>query len=148
MNSMRAALAAVAILCASTAVAQAVSTSAAIDVQLFKPGPGASDVLNVQGSAVSKPSDWHVGLFIHYSDSLLVIRNRAVPEDVTELVASQTTFDLLGSVGLFKTFELGLHAPLTVQSSEPMPLLGEKFASGVAGFGLGDVRIIPKYKLF
>lgn len=145
MTSKRAGFLATLLVCFS-AWAQPTFTSAAIDVQLFKPGPGVSDVLNLQGSRVAEPFAWQAGLFIHYARNPLIIRNPVTNAPVSRLVGSQTAFDLLGSVGLAKNFELGLHLPLTLQGSEPAPFLGAAYQNGVSRFGLGDARLTPKYK--
>lgn len=139
------ALAALVMLGAGDVFAQAEAASAAIDIELFKPGPGSSDLLNVQGSAVARQFDWRAGLYVHYSSNPLVVRSIETRDRVARLVASHTTFDLIGAVGLYENLELGVHLPLVLTGSEPAPFVGSNFSNGVGGFGVGDARLVPKY---
>ncbi|MFL5321884.1 MAG: transporter, partial [Myxococcaceae bacterium] len=58
---------------------------------------------------------------------------------------SQTAVDFMGAMGLAKNFELGLVVPLSFQSGDPAPKIG--FSNSVSSFALGDIRLIPKYRI-
>ncbi len=116
--------------------------SQAIDVQRYKPGPGATDILAIHGAGVGKHLSWSLGASFNYAREPLGFVNPANGDFVHALVANQMTLDLMGSVSLFERFELGVGLPLTSQSTG-----GDTFSAlpqNVAGTGLGDVRLVPK----
>ncbi|MFB1481346.1 Ig-like domain-containing protein [Corallococcus sp. RDP092CA] len=131
----------------STAHAQASAVSQAIDVQQYKPGPGVADVLAVHGAKVQRHLGWNVGLSVNYADKPLNFFDPRSDTYVTSLVKSQVGFDLMGAVGLFDRFEIGVVLPITVQGSENSPAVDSSFANGVSGGGIGDLRLIPKARL-
>jgi outer membrane protein OmpA-like peptidoglycan-associated protein len=121
--------------------------SQAIDVQQYKPGPGAGDILGVQSPRVQPHLNWNVGLSINYADKPLNVLNPRSDEFTTALVRSQMGLDLMGAVGLFGRFEVGLVLPVTLQSSEPAPQVDPSFSQGVSSGGIGDLRLVPKARL-
>ncbi|WP_255442010.1 Ig-like domain-containing protein [Corallococcus sp. Z5C101001] len=127
--------------------AQATAVSQAIDVQQYKPGPGISDVLAVQGAKVQRHLGWNVGMSVNYADKPLNFFDPRSDTYVTSLVKSQVGVDLMGAVGLFDRFEIGVVLPITVQGSEASPAVDSSFANGVSGGGIGDLRLIPKARL-
>ncbi|WP_223636389.1 Ig-like domain-containing protein [Corallococcus sp. EGB] len=131
----------------TNAHAQATAVSQAIDVQQYKPGPGVADVLAVHGAKVQRHLGWNVGLSVNYADKPLNFFDPRKDTYVTSLVKSQVGFDLMGAVGLFDRFEVGLVVPITLQGSENSPAVDSSFANGVSGGGIGDLRIIPKARL-
>ncbi|RKH40011.1 hypothetical protein D7Y23_35435 [Corallococcus sp. AB050B] len=131
----------------TTAHAQATAVSQAIDVQQYKPGPGVADVLAVHGAKVQRHLGWNVGLSVNYADKPLNFFDPRSDTYVTSLVKSQVGFDLMGAVGLFDRFEIGVVLPITIQGSENSPAVDSSFANGVSGGGIGDLRIIPKARL-
>ncbi|WAS85148.1 MULTISPECIES: adventurous gliding motility protein AgmC [unclassified Corallococcus] len=130
-----------------TAHAQATAVSQAIDVQQYKPGPGVADVLAVHGAKVQRHLGWNVGLSVNYADKPLNFFDPRSDTYVTSLVKSQVGFDLMGAVGLFDRFEIGVVLPITIQGSENSPAVDSSFANGVSGGGIGDLRLIPKARL-
>ena len=118
--------------------------SQAIDVQRYKPGPGAMDILGVHGAQVGQ--GWHLGASLHYASNTLGFFDETQNDFTYQVVASQLTLDLMGSVSSCGRFELGVALPLTYQASErgAAPLA---FAEGVTGAGLGDLRMVPKVRL-
>ncbi|NOJ92667.1 OmpA family protein [Corallococcus coralloides] len=131
----------------STAHAQATAVSQAIDVQQYKPGPGVADVLAVHGAKVQRHLGWNVGLSVNYADKPLNFFDPRSDTYVTSVVKSQVGFDLMGAVGLFDRFEIGVVLPITLQGSENSPAVDSSFANGVSGGGIGDLRLIPKARL-
>ncbi|WP_233612040.1 Ig-like domain-containing protein [Corallococcus sp. AB045] len=127
--------------------AQATAVSQAIDVQQYKPGPGVADVLAVHGAKVQRHLGWNVGLSVNYADKPLNFFDPRSDTYVTSLVKSQVGFDLMGAVGLFDRFEIGVVLPITIQGSENSPAVDSSFANGVSGGGIGDLRLIPKARL-
>ncbi|OJH42141.1 hypothetical protein BON30_02685 [Cystobacter ferrugineus] len=138
------------VLSAPAADAQVVSPSPlsqSIDVQRYKPGPGATDILGVHGARVDHHLGWHLGASVNYASNPLGFYNPATDRYVYELVAHQATLDVMGSLSLWNRFELGVVLPITYQSSESGAGFTPAFAQGVAGAGLGDVRLVPKLNL-
>ncbi|MFP2899155.1 adventurous gliding motility protein AgmC [Corallococcus sp. 4LFB] len=131
----------------TSAHAQATAVSQAIDVQQYKPGPGVADVLAVHGAKVQRHLGWNVGLSVNYADKPLNFFDPRSDTYITSVVKSQVGFDLMGAVGLFDRFEIGVVLPITVQSSENSPGVDSSFANGVSGGGIGDLRLIPKARL-
>ncbi|NNC02241.1 OmpA family protein [Corallococcus exiguus] len=131
----------------TSAHAQATAVSQAIDVQQYKPGPGIADVLAVHGAKVQRHLGWNVGLSVNYADKPLNFFDPRSDMYVTSLVKSQVGFDLMGAVGLFDRFEIGVVLPITIQGSENSPAVDSSFANGVGGGGIGDLRLIPKARL-
>jgi len=121
--------------------------SESIDVQRYKPGPGATDILGVHGARVGEHLGWHLGASINYASDPLGFLDRRTDKYVYEIVAHQATLDVMGSVSLWNRFELGVALPITYQSSQSGAATMPAFQSGVSGAGLGDVRIVPKAHL-
>ncbi|WP_404370258.1 adventurous gliding motility protein AgmC [Corallococcus coralloides] len=136
-----------ALFASGSAHAQATAVSQAIDVQQYKPGPGVADVLAVHGAKVQRHLGWNVGLSVNYADKPLNFFDPRSDTYVTSLVKSQVGFDLMGAVGLFDRFEIGVVLPITIQGSEASPAVDSSFANGVSGGGIGDLRLIPKARL-
>ncbi|WP_244224536.1 adventurous gliding motility protein AgmC [Corallococcus sicarius] len=136
-----------ALFAAPDAQAQANAVSQAIDVQQYKPGPGISDVLAVQGAQVQRHLGWNVGLSVNYADKPLNFFDPRSDTYVTSLVKSQVGVDLMGAVGFLDRFEIGVVLPVTIQSSEASPGVDSSFANGVGGGGIGDLRLVPKARL-
>ncbi|MBZ4371083.1 Ig-like domain-containing protein [Corallococcus sp. AS-1-6] len=132
---------------ASRAQAQA-SVSQAIDVQQYKPGPGAYDVLGVHSARVAPHLTWNVGASLNYAHQPLNFYDPREETFVYRIVERQVSLDLMGAVSLFDRLEVGLVLPLTVTGSQPAGVVSEQFADGVGTAGLGDLRVVPKLALW
>ncbi len=138
------------VLSAPAAEAQAPTPSPlsqSIDVQRYKPGPGATDILGMHGAKVDRHLGWHLGASLNYANSPLGFLDPRQDDFVYQVVASQVTLDLMGSLSLWNRFELGVALPITYQSSESGAAVMPAFAGGVSGAGLGDLRLVPKAHL-
>ncbi|WP_228559412.1 MULTISPECIES: Ig-like domain-containing protein [Myxococcus] len=131
------------------AVAQVptLSASQSIDVQQYKPGPSSKDILGVQSAQVHSHLGWNVGVSVNYADKPLNFMDPRSGRFITALVRSQVGVDLMGSVGLFDRFELGVLLPVTLQRSQAAPMVDPSFAQGVGSGGIGDLRLVPKARL-
>ncbi|MFP2963213.1 OmpA family protein, partial [Myxococcus sp. 1LA] len=131
------------------AVAQVptLSASQAIDVQQYKPGPSSHDILGVQSAQVHSHLGWNVGVSVNYADKPLNFMDPRTGRYITALVRSQVGVDLMGSVGLFDRFELGVLLPVTLQRSQAAPMVDPSFNQGVGSGGIGDLRLVPKARL-
>ncbi|WP_309242985.1 Ig-like domain-containing protein [Hyalangium versicolor] len=118
-----------------------------IDVQQYKPAPGAYDVLGLHSARVNGNWGWNLGLSVNYAkDPLTVLDPRQDNAVAYKLVANQLTVDILGAIALFDRFEIGLAVPFTSQTSQSgdSPI----FSDDVGKSGLGDVRVVPKASLY
>ncbi|NOK08044.1 Ig-like domain-containing protein [Corallococcus exercitus] len=131
---------------ASRAEAQA-SVSQAIDVQQYKPGPGAYDVLGLNSARVAPHLTWNVGASLNYAHQPLNFFDPREETFVYRIVREQVSLDLMGTVSLFDRLEVGLVLPLTVTGSQSASAVSEQFANGVGTAGLGDLRVVPKLAL-
>ncbi|WP_375758952.1 OmpA family protein [Corallococcus exercitus] len=131
---------------ASRAEAQA-SVSQAIDVQQYKPGPGAYDVLGLHSARVAPHLTWNVGASLNYAHQPLNFYDPREQTFVYRIVQQQISLDLMGAVSLFDRLEVGLVLPLTVTGSQSAGAVSEQFADGVGAAGLGDLRVVPKLAL-
>ncbi|MFY2558875.1 cell envelope biogenesis protein OmpA, partial [Corallococcus terminator] len=134
------------LLTTGTARAQA-QVSQAIDVQQYKPGPGAYDVLGLHGARVGKHLDWNLGLSANFAQDPLNLLDPRRDEFVYRIVDSQLTVDLMGAVALFDRLEVGVSLPLSTTSSQPATAISPTLANGAAGTGVGDLRLVPKVRL-
>ncbi|MCP3059839.1 OmpA family protein [Myxococcus sp. K38C18041901] len=137
---------ALALLMASGAQAQ-IQASQAIDVQQYKPGPGAYDLLGLQGARVGKHLDWNLGLSVNYADDPLNLFDPRRDAYVYRIVDSQLTVDVMGALALFDWLEIGVALPISTTTSQPAGEVAPSLAQGVDATGLGDLRLVPKARL-
>jgi outer membrane protein OmpA-like peptidoglycan-associated protein len=123
------------------------AASQAIDVQQYKPGPGAYDVLGLHGARVGPHLGWNLGLSLNYADDPLNVLDPRQDAFVYRIVDSQLTLDLLGAVALFDRLEVGVSLPVSTTTSEPAGPISPSFAEGVKATGVGDLRLVPKARL-
>src|SRR5262249_41578170 len=127
------------------AVAAASSRTARAQVRGFDgerlaPAAGAAGGVFVERPIVPFHLGYGFGLFLHFADDAVVVRQGAAVVG-TPLDGAVST-DLLASIGLFDRLELALHLPLR--------LYYEGAASAtprVAPRGLGDLRFVPKVSI-
>jgi uncharacterized protein (TIGR03382 family) len=139
-----------AVLVAAPAKAQpaASPTSTQIDVQQYKPGPGAYDVLGMQSAKVGRHLGWNLGLSVNYAKDPLTFLDPREDQVIYKLVENQLTVDVMAAIAFLDRFELGLAVPITSQTSQSSPALAPLFDEGVGKTGLGDVRLVPKASLY
>ncbi|NVJ19810.1 OmpA family protein [Myxococcus sp. AM011] len=121
--------------------------SQSIDVQRFKPGPGAEDILGIHSARVQRHLGLNLGLSLNYGSKPLNFLDPRSDRFITALVSRQLGIDLMGAVGLFDRFEIGVILPVTIQGSDPAPQVDASFSQGVGGGGIGDLRLVPKARL-
>jgi hypothetical protein len=119
--------------------------STAIDIQQFKPAPGARDVLALHSASVLPDNlAWSARLATHFATAPLRTVSAVAPTLDRAIVHSQLTFDLLGSVAFLERYEVGVHLPLTFHGVAQGALAG----TPMQAFGVGDVRLIPKARIW
>ena len=114
-------------------------------VQQFAPAPGGDqNYTHVHGAATLGHLKPGFGLFLNYAHRPLELHYSATDESV-DLLAGQTQADLWVALGIGRSFQLGLGIPLTlVQTAGESSVYEGNLASTL----LGDIRLIPKLKLF
>ncbi|QDG53217.1 hypothetical protein FIV42_21445 [Persicimonas caeni] len=121
------------------------------DLQLerFRPAPGPADYLNVYGTGVPNHLEWDASFYVGYADDPMQISTRNFP--FRETVDVQSTMSLLGSVGLYDKFEVGILLPVTLlqTSQELQPILpqGAGSSTDLSIMGLNDWRLTGKYQI-
>jgi len=119
--------------------------SQSIDMQRYKPGPNATDVLGVHGGQVGR--GWNLKASFNYAYDPLGLFDRRQGHFIYRVLATQMTLDLMGSYSCDR-FELGVALPLTYQASERRVSEPPVFLEGVSGSGVGDLRLVSKVRLF
>lgn len=106
-----------------------------IDSQRFLPAATTGGYIQTEGSDVRYPVDpFALGLWLSYGHNPLL---RVVDDEVaSRIVAHQVALDVTASYALTTWFELGLHAPLAYLAGD-----------GLSEAALGDVRLLPKFRL-
>src|SRR5205823_574131 len=130
----------------TAAIAQS-TPATGLDVQRFRPGTGANDLLGVESAHVLEQG-FHFGLVMNYSDEPLALRLADTGTLSTKIVNRQFTADLVGSVAFLQRFEVGLSVPVTLQSANQIPALQGSAAYSPKTSGVGDVRLEPRARLW
>jgi hypothetical protein len=100
----------------------------------------------VESAQVSPAYAYSAGAFANFGEAPLRLLPAAPGSAAQTLVREQTTLDLFGSIGLGYGFELSAALPLTLsQASTAAPQVSGALASPLAGSGVGDLRIAPKF---
>ena len=104
------------------------------------PAAGAAGGVFVERPVVPFHLGYGFGLFLHFADDPVVVRQGATMIGVP-LDGSVST-DLLASIGLFDHLELALHLPVRLYYEGD-----DSAAPLVASRGLGDLRFVPKVSI-
>jgi outer membrane protein OmpA-like peptidoglycan-associated protein len=110
------------------------------DGERLAPAAGAAGGVFVERPIVPFHLGFGLGLFLHFADDAVVVRQGAAVIG-TPLDGAVST-DLLASIGLFDHLELALHLPIRVYyegDASATPL--------VASRGFGDLRFLPKLSI-
>jgi outer membrane protein OmpA-like peptidoglycan-associated protein len=113
------------------------------DVQNFKPAVGTWNYLSVEGARVAKHAEFVPSLYLNYGHDPLVVRDASDDSKIqTTIVKHLATADVLFAVGLLDRLEIGVDIPVSYVKGD---LLEQTNNEGV---GIGDIRVIPKIRLF
>jgi hypothetical protein len=130
---------------ALVALAAFTGTVQAQNVQNFRPATGPWNYFSVESARVAPHLRFVPSLTINYGNQPLTERD---PDDVIvrKIVEHMVTADVQFNFGLGDRFDLGLSVPISYV------VAGEPEAGGVAEFedgaAFGDVRLVPKIRLF
>lgn len=116
-----------------------------VDLQQFKPAPGAFDVLAVESPRVPGHFDWSAIFGAHYANRPMRLVDRANGDEVASVIGHQSAFDVGAALALRERFEIGVALPVTMnQSSGAASAVDPRVDGKLAGSGIGDLRILPK----
>ncbi|RKH09569.1 cell envelope biogenesis protein OmpA [Corallococcus sp. CA053C] len=124
-----------------------VTVSQGIDVQQYKPGPGAYDVLGLNSARVAPHLTWNLGASLNHAQYPLNVYDPREDAFIYRIVERQLSLDLMGAVSLFDRLEVGVVLPVTTTGSQPAGPVSEQFVNGVGTTGVGDLRVVPKLAL-
>ena len=149
----RARVGAAAVLVAAIALPGAASaqtttpTDAQLAVDRFQPGAGAYDLLQVGSAQTPDSMQLHLSAFVDYANQPLRLISTVDSSQQVILLRYQSMAYIGASIGLFDRFELGLTVPMLIaEGASNTMVLGT--ALQPAGSGIGDVRFVPKAKLW
>jgi outer membrane protein OmpA-like peptidoglycan-associated protein len=119
-------------------------------LQTMNPATGPADYIDVYSSAVAPHLDFDFGFYFDIADDPL--KTPSTTAEFNAAVERQNTLSLIGNLGLFDMFEVGILVPVTVLQSGG-DLIGALPAGAdpdteLGAFGINDPRIGGKYKLF
>lgn len=121
----------------------------AVDIQQFKPAPGSEDALGVQSARPGLPGTWHSFAAFHYANRPFRLVDRATGKTAATIVGHQTAADVGGSWVWRERYELGAVLPVMLnQTSGSANDLDPRAPASVPAQGFGDLRLIPKARLF
>ena len=118
-------------------------------VERFRLASDTEGVLDVEWAAVPKHLEVAMGVWLGYSDDPLTVYAADANGGRTRigsLVSSRLGGSLVGSIGLWNRFGLGVSVPLIVNQQQDASGI-QMMASSFSSFGLGDVQLKPKVAL-
>ncbi|ACY18256.1 OmpA family protein [Haliangium ochraceum] len=98
-------------------------------------------VLDVEWGAPLARGQWDVALWGFTAEAPLVRDNG------TPLIERRIAGHLIASLGIFDWLQLGLEVPIIAAQSQDLASLAGASSEPQSGFGVGDVRIVPKFGL-
>lgn len=127
----------------STALAQ--SATQEFSIERFRLSLDKNGIFDVESAEVPKHLSWGVSTWLGYEDDPLVLYKKSTGKRVGALISNRTAGSLLFSIGLWERIQLGFALPIVFNQNDEN--LSEITQSDLSGFGLGDIRLIPKIAL-
>jgi outer membrane protein OmpA-like peptidoglycan-associated protein len=117
-----------------------------LDGERLAPAAGAAGGFAVERPVVPAHLGYGLGLFLHFADDAVVVRDNATGDTVATVLDDALSLDLLASVGFFDFAELAVHLPLRlVYQGQAAVVAGSSLD---ADGGVGDLRLVPKFQFF
>ncbi len=107
------------------------------NLQNFKPAAGTWNHMATESAETAPRGRFVPSLYVNYGRNPLVRRN-SKGEITTAVVEHQAGIDLMATYGVLEIFEVGFHVPMGLVLGDNVSVIGK------GGFGLGDVRVLPK----
>jgi len=120
------------------------STALAQDVQNFKPAIGTWNLLSVETAGTAEAGLFVPSLYLNFAQNPLVRRD-ADNEVTAKIVENLVGIDIGAVYGIHDRVELAINIPVGYADGEDIAALGG--GAGEDGFGLGDIRAIPKVRI-
>ena len=111
----------------------------------FRWSTNSRGILLTDTGEIESPFEWYLGLGLNYADKAVVTRDPFTNEIIAgkEVVNRRLGADIFFAIGLASWFELATDLPLMIYQQGRNPVTGDD----IPVFGLGDLTIIPKFKL-
>ncbi len=138
------------------------NTSETLPLERFKPAIDDTGFAVTEGGDISEKGDYQLGWIFNYSDEPLILNEISTDAsgDTTTrngwLVKNRLTSNLIGTFGLASWLSLGFDVPVTFfqtsrtfdfTSTGVTPSDAINYNNEVSGGGLGDIRLVPKFRL-
>jgi outer membrane protein OmpA-like peptidoglycan-associated protein len=120
------------------------STAFAQDVQNYKPATGTWNLLSVETAGTAEAGLFVPSLSVNFAQNPLVRRD-ANDEVTAKIVENLVGIDIGAVYGIHDRVELAISIPVGYASGEDIEALGD--GAGEEGFGLGDIRAVPKVRI-
>lgn len=118
------------------------------ELERFRLSLDRNGMLDVEWGAVPRHLTVDFGMWLGYANDPLTLYRTTDDgrERVGELVSRRIGGTLVGAVGLYERFQVGLSIPLILSQAQDVgDVMGPP--ESIAGFGLGDLRLSPKIQL-
>lgn len=126
-------------------------TGGGASTELFRPQPSQmSNYFTVASPRVMDAWRFELGALASYADDPYVLRNSNGDRlDNGDIVARQVVTNLMASIGIGGIFDIGIVVPMFVLQEGDSPVVAGNAldGDGKAGFGIGDIRLVPKIQL-
>ncbi len=131
-----------------TLLASSAAMAQGFDAQSYHPSPNAGNSHWAQPSAITPDHlEWGAGLSLNYASNVLVQRD-GNGDAVHTPIASLLTMNLMGSFGITGDLDIALDVPLHMVMSGDAAPAGTDFLEVEGGFGIGDIRLLPRYRFY
>jgi cysteine-rich repeat protein len=140
----------VGILALLSSTAASAQDAGAFPAERLRPAMDRDAILDVEWAEIPRHLDWDAGLWLNYALNPLVVYKDSPTGLVREasLVEHRVGANLVGAIGVMEWAQIGVDLPLVLFQSEsagvPAPL---QQAGGLAAFGSGDLRLMPKIRV-
>ena len=124
-----------------SALALVSSATFAQNVQNFRPAQGTWNYFSVEGARTAKHLEFVPSLYVNYGHNPLVERDKD-EKIIRKVVEHLVTGNILLDLGMGDMFEIGIDVPIHYMTGETFE--GES----QDGVTIGDIRIVPKLRLF
>jgi outer membrane protein OmpA-like peptidoglycan-associated protein len=106
-------------------------------------------VIDAESGAVLSHLAWDSGLWLTFEDDPLVVKDVATGDRLGRLVDARVGGSLVGALGLYDRFEIGLELPLVLYQDRSSNIPGVTTAPlpSLTSIGVGDLRLAPKVSL-
>jgi len=114
-----------------------------VNILNFRPTTDPWGIFTADTSSRLNHLQWHAGAMASYVNNPLTLALNG--DNLSAPVAHQILFDLTAAVGIYKSFQVGVHLPLVAYQASSGDLSSLAGSGDLSTFALGDLRIIPKW---